>query len=219
MDFDARLREALSESLLNMKEVSLRAGLNPGYLSSLLRRKESPTVANMLKIARALNVSPSWLIGAPVAQAVAPVSGIPIVGSVAAGDWREAVQMPEDEWDYISVPADSGAFGLRVEGDSMDEVYPSGSILICEPLDAYGGEVVEGDHVIVERWRAGEVEATCKEIGKDLAGRIWLRPRSKNPEYAPIRLPAPNSADAYGTTIRITAIVVGSYQPRSIPKK
>lgn len=135
-------------------------------------------------------------------------------GAVAAGVFASAYEWPESEWEpysggvHIEVP-EGRRFGLRVEGDSMNLIYPPGTILDCVAID-FAPDLASGQRVIVERRRGAEVEATVKEyvVGDD--GREWLVPRSTNPELVPILAAAPvNGIDE----VRIVAVVVGSYRP------
>ena len=140
-----------------------------------------------------------------------------VKGEVAAGVWREAVEWEQADWRpyqggaHIEAPTDA-RFGLVVVGDSMNEVYPPGTILDCVScLHSQCDEVRSGQRVIVIRRRFnGEMEATVKEFLQTGDG-AWLIPRSSNPSFqVPISLSAPEP-DIEETTI--TAIVRGSYRP------
>lgn len=143
-------------------------------------------------------------------------------GSVQAGQWSEAMEWPADEWQRITLPRPDGHrayFGLRVKGPSMNQVYPEGTILVCVPFHDYDHALNEGDHVIVQRWEAGQVEATVKELRQSGDGGIWLWPRSDHPEHqTPIALPK-NGKDhpeyEGSNEIRVVAVVVADYRIRS----
>ena len=142
-------------------------------------------------------------------------------GAVQAGHWTEAMEWPADEWQKISLPRPDGHrsyFGLRVKGPSMNLVYPEGTILVCVPFHDYDHGLEEGDHVIVQRWQAGQVEATVKELRASPDGSIWLWPRSDHPEHqTPILLPknGRDHAEYDGSDeIRVVAIVVADYRVR-----
>jgi transcriptional regulator with XRE-family HTH domain len=137
-------------------------------------------------------------------------------GTVAAGAWVEAYEWPEEQWEPYTggdhVRAEAGRrFGLRVEGDSMNVIYPHGTILDC--ISAFDGVVVHsGQRVVVVRERAdGRLEATVKEYLLDADGKQWLVPRSTNPAFQ-----HPFSLDDPGEGIvdaNIIGLVVGSYRP------
>ncbi len=146
-------------------------------------------------------------------------------GVVQAGQWSEAMERPAKDWQKITLPRPGGHksyFGLRVKGPSMNQVYPEGTILVCVPFHDYGYGLEEGDHVIVQRWDAGQVEATVKELRKSPEGNIWLWPRSDHPKHqTPIALPrnSENHPEYDGSNeIRVAAIVVADYRVRTRPR-
>lgn len=138
-----------------------------------------------------------------------------VKGNVAAGVWKEAWEMRADEWEVFTGRADVAApikdrFGLRVVGESMNMVYPPGSILECV---AYQGQSVpNGRRVVVQRVRVdGMIETTVKEFLQDETGAIWLVPRSTNPAMqAPIRI-GDHESDI--TSVEILGVVVSSIRP------
>ncbi|WP_182849678.1 helix-turn-helix domain-containing protein [Pelagerythrobacter aerophilus] len=111
-----------------------------------------------------------------------------VKGDVQAGVWKEAWQFAEDEWERYTGRADIKVslrerFGLRVVGESMNQVYPHGTILDCV---AYTGDqtIPNGKRVIVQRIRNGdETETTVKEYHRDADGVEWLVPKSDNPAF------------------------------------
>jgi SOS-response transcriptional repressor LexA len=139
-----------------------------------------------------------------------------VKGEVAAGIWREAWEVEPDEWEVFTGRADVTAplrerFGLRVVGDSMDEVYPPGTIVECVAYDGED-EIPSGKRVVVLRSNiSGDVEATVKELVYDPDGRMWLRPRSSNPMFQ--AFPANEPDDPKITKVEIIAIVVSSIRP------
>lgn len=135
-----------------------------------------------------------------------------IKGIVAAGTWGEAMEVAESEWEPFTGRSDVAAlprdrFGLRVEGDSMNQLYPPGTILEC--VSVFGHiEIEPGKRVIVLRERTdGKVEATVKELVED-NDELWLVPRSTNPAHQAFKLD--DSGDPEIVETRITAIVVAS---------
>lgn len=174
------------------------------------------------KYARAFKVKPAWLLCLPGSngedELLAPGPTLFIKGSVQAGYFAEAWEVPEDEWERYTGRADVAApvsrrFGLRVVGDSMNEIYPPGTILDCVALDPFGaGEIENGKRVIVRRKRFNDgVETTVKEYFRDADGIEWLVPRSRNPAFqAPFRCDEPGEGIEH---IEIIGIVVASIQP------
>lgn len=136
-----------------------------------------------------------------------------VKGAVQAGAWSEAYEWPEEDWQTfvgrpdITVSLES-RFGLRVVGESMNVVYPHGSVVECVKL-MHGAELVSGKRVVVIRQRDDfELEATVKEFVVDDAGIAWLWPRSYHPEFqAPWRIDEPGPGIV---SIEIVAVVVAS---------
>jgi SOS-response transcriptional repressor LexA len=158
---------------------------------------------------------------APLIPTNANTIHIQVRGAVQAGYFTEAMEWPIDDWENISLPRPDGHksyFGLRVKGPSMNRIYPEGTILVCVPMYDYHDMLENGDHVIVQRWDAGMVEATVKEMQRTPEGETWLWPRSDHPEYqSPIALPANNGghSDYMGSNdIRVVAVVVADYRVR-----
>ncbi len=139
-----------------------------------------------------------------------------IKGNVQAGHFVEAWEVHEDEWERYTGRADIAApvrrrFGLRVIGESMNEIYPPGTVLDCIARDPYD-EILNGKRVIVQRRHFDQgIETTVKEYFVDADGVEWLVPRSRNPAFqAPFRCDQPGKDIE---AIEIIAVVVASIQP------
>jgi len=119
--------------------------------------------------------------------------GVPVVGSVAAG---QPVLAEENIEDYVQLPpeigGEDGEFILRVRGDSMKDAG-----------------ILEGDHVVVRRQEIaddGDIvvalvgeEATVKRFFRE-ADHVRLQP--ENDAYEPIR----------STEVELLGRVVGLYR-------
>jgi phage repressor protein C with HTH and peptisase S24 domain len=135
-----------------------------------------------------------------------------VVGKVEAGAFSEQWQRDESEWEAFTGVADVDAplkdrFGLKVAGDSMNLVYPEGTILEC--VWYFGDEIIpSGKRVIVQRTkRDGTLEATVKELFRDDDGVEWLVPKSSNPVHQAFRGDRPGEGI---TSVEIIARVVAS---------
>jgi len=120
-------------------------------------------------------------------------------GAVQAGDWRDAIEWPEADWQTFSISglsprpnAAQPAFGLLVRGLSMNLVFPPGTILVCVRYADLGCAPLAGDHVVCQqRQRNGLVEATIKELTHSASG-WWLRPHSDSPAHQQAILLSPS---------------------------
>jgi SOS-response transcriptional repressor LexA len=170
------------------------------------------------RYARFFRVAPEWLLYGKSSNAQPAELGprLFVKGAVAAGIWKEAWETPEDEWEVFTGRADIAVpiqrrFGLRVVGESMNEVYPPGTILECVRYDQKE-PIPSGKRVIVIRKKVGGgVEATVKELARDENGAEWLVPRSTNPAYQAFRGDQPDSPDI--VSVEIVGIVVASTRP------
>lgn len=169
------------------------------------------------RYARFFRTTPEWLLyGREIGDRITAAQlgpPIPIQGAVAAGVWRERWEYPEEEWETFTGAPEVEAplrhrFGLRVEGDSMDLLYPPGTVLEC--VRYWGDEPIpNGKRVIVQRTNDDDtIETTVKEYHQDKDGVEWLVPRSSNPAFqAPFRCDQPGQG---AKDIRVTAIVIAS---------
>lgn len=154
-------------------------------ISNIERGKQALTFEWMKRIAAALKVSPQDLIAAPVAG-----EPVEIVGNVQAGAWRD----PGDTIDAgrVIVPAldrwrNTRKMACRVVGNSMNEIYPDGSIVVWVPVSGDDAPLQAGRRYIVERRRGDLRETTLKEYRVGGDGRQWLVPRTTDPaEQTPI---------------------------------
>lgn len=194
-----------------------RLGVTQATVSRWESGKSDPEYEHLVKLAEMANLPVQEFLESPD-DPVVRLPGTPVVvlGSVAAGVWRQAWEWPEEDRFvfhgglHVDVQGE-GRFGLRVDGESMNLVYPAGTILDC--IATYGSrDVNPGQRVVVVRRRVcGDVEATVKEYTRDSSGAEWLLPRSTHPDFqAPISV---GNADPDIEEIAIIGIVVGSYRP------
>jgi SOS-response transcriptional repressor LexA len=102
---------------------------------------------------------------------------VPVISWVQAGDWSHAADLLQPgeglEWVETGVSVQAHTFALRVDGDSMEPEFSSGSVIVVEPdMEAY-----PGDYVIAKN---GDNEATFKQLVRDGAD-YYLKPL--NPRY------------------------------------
>jgi transcriptional regulator with XRE-family HTH domain len=174
--------------------------------------KRLPDLESLDRLAKALGVTPGSLLDGEALVSIGPT--LFIKGEVAAGIWRPAAEWPEADWQTFTGRSDVKAsaehrFGLRVLGDSMDLLYPPGTIVEC--VSTFGHvEPVPGRRVVVVRKNEQqEYEATVKELVEQ-DGKLWAVPRSSNLSHRPINLTDPE--DGILET-RIAAVVVASIRP------
>lgn len=158
-----------------------------GVGKSTVRKWETGDIENMkrdkiVKLAKALRVSPSYIMGIEEEQPqieTLPVKKIPVVSKISAG---LPIYSEENLIDYIyfatnKLNSDKEEFGLKVSGDSMDKIFQDGDIV-----------VVEKDSII-ENGQLGVVmingyNATVKRIRYN-GDQVILIPESNNTNHYP----------------------------------
>lgn len=216
-----KLKAVLDERGLDMKNVSLDAGLNASALSEILGKKnKDPSVSTLMKLVGKLQLSYDQLLTERSFDQK-PKSAH-VVGETAAGRWLEAEIWDESKYEPVPfVPTRYSNLeqrAYRVIGPSMDERgIHDGMFVITVQYWEVRTQPQDGDIVIVERRRdGGLVERTVKEI-VIRPDRIELTPRSTDERYKePFVIPR----DARGAhklsehlEIEIICLVIGCYSP------
>ena len=102
---------------------------------------------------------------------------IPVIGLIAAGNWREAVQNTRATMPTIDPDAPPRAFYLEIVGDSMDLVVADGARVLVDPDDR---TLYPGRYYVVQN---AEGETTFKQVKTD---PLRLVPCSSNPAHTEI---------------------------------
>jgi len=112
-----RLQEAIRESGLSQGAVARRAGINPGYLSKLLKGKHVPSAEMLLRLAAALEIPPSGLLG-EVEESLS-LKKLPVHEEVVVGHPLETDQKPVGEGEVSSEQYRPSRYLLRARGNAM----------------------------------------------------------------------------------------------------
>lgn len=199
---------------LTQGQIAERLGVSTPQVSRWETGKDGIPSARLASLAEAYGASIGALFDdGAVFAAIGPT--LYVKGEVAAGVWREAFEWPEGEWLSFSGRADldldpQHRFGLRVRGESMNLVYPHGTIVECAQI-GLGVALEPGRRVVVVREdEGGCLEATVKEyVARD--GINWLWPRSSHPDFQqPWNLEEPGEGIV---RISVVGIVVASIRP------
>ena len=112
------------------------------------------------------------------------MSGIPVLGAVAAGGLVETFDDVQDRLDLAAVLETSGLFALTVNGDSMVDAYiADGDVVLMEPVPEPSRL---RDGTVVSALVPGS-GTTLKHFHRQGA---TVRLEAANPAYAPIEIPA-----------------------------
>ncbi|HAR6921837.1 TPA: helix-turn-helix domain-containing protein [Staphylococcus aureus] len=158
-----------------------------GVGKSTVRKWETGDIENMkrdkiVKLAKALRVSPSYIMGIedekPQLETI-PVKKIPVVSKISAG---MPIYTEENLIDYIyfatkNLNSNKEEFGLKVSGDSMDKLFQDGDVVVVEKDSTVengqlGVVLVNGYNGTVKRIRYNN-------------DQIILIPESNNPSHYP----------------------------------
>lgn len=123
------------------------------------------------------------------------IKSIPILGSISAGKPVLASEHIEGFMPVLrKFVGEEDYFFLRVKGDSMNQEFPAGSLVLVHKTP-----VVENGHIAVVR--VGDSDATVKRIalGK---GTITLLPMSTNPEHLPVTYGADDEIEIIGRVVQ-----------------
>lgn len=189
---------------MTQEDLADKVGSHRVTIAKLEAGKIDLTLDWMVRLAAIFDVAPQDLISNQTGESV------PIVGKVQAGSWADHPCFDDgDSGEFITIPLLKGYVGTpkqatRVVGNSMNELYPDGSIVVWIPFRRAAEELRIGRRYIIERVRHGSYEATLKEFRIDSQGREWLVPRTTDPaEQAPLQAIADD-----GATIRVVGRVI-----------
>lgn len=188
--FIKRLSTLLEDKQMKQSDLAKISGVRASSISDYLTGKYKPKQDNIDLIARALGVSPAWLMGYEDKDSATPVlptkknyrkiARIPLLGRVAAGIPIEAIENIED-YEEMYIPAledPHDYFALRIVGHSMEpRIWDGDVVIVHKQSDVDSGQIavvlVNGD------------DATVKQIKKSDAGLtlIGLNPTVYSPHF------------------------------------
>lgn len=192
---DERLRQLkAADPKMSERRILMSQELDFATIRRIRNRGQTPGVVILGKLETALRVPPGYLTEAVSdREAVAgpiKLTRIYVKGAVQAGIYRDAIEWDGDEWYSMTVPTDDRfpgveRFGIEVRGNSMNAVYPEGTVVLVVRFGDIARGPKSGERVVALRRSAetGEFEATLKEYQLDGQGRHILWPRSDDPDF------------------------------------
>ena len=171
-----------------------------GAFSAYLNARTPLNLDALIKLSNYFGISPSE-ISPELAAGIESVSGItdkmdnnvgaanieglkrvPVLTYVQAGKWREAIQMPADDYIFVSIDVSPYTFGARIIGDSMMPEFKEGDLIIIDtqidpqPTDLVLAESHEG--ITFKKYRSRGIN----EDGVEVFDLVPL-----NPDFPTIR--------------------------------
>jgi transcriptional regulator with XRE-family HTH domain len=195
---------------LTQVELAKKVGVHQTAISKWELGVDIPASNTMDALCAALDTTPSAILGTGTDKNPPIGRRIKVVGELAAGSFQETIELPEpfevlvaglpSKYDNIKLE------GLRVKGDSMNQIYPDGSIVYVAPVRAVSGWPRSGQVVVVMHHKQGLTEGTLKEYVVNEYGK-WLYPRSNHPDHqAPVNYTGEHIDEEY----EITGVVVAA---------
>lgn len=214
MEYGQNIKRFRKAARLTQAQLAEKMGVEQPTVQRWETQKREPSLPDLERMAGILGVTVSDFFSNVTTAQLGP--RLFVKGQVAAGVFSDAWEEDPDNWQEFTGRPDhaspaSERFGLRVAGDSMNEIYPHGTIIECV---RYWGDyqIPNGKRVVVQRKQCGDgIETTVKEYLRDAEGIEWLVPRSTNPAFqTPFRCDQPG-ADI--EEISIIAVVIASIRP------
>ena len=199
-EFKERLDEAMRIRDISAAELSRISKVNEGAISQYRAGKYKASQRSLDKLARALNVSIPWLMGADVPMTDEPTAPtlpsptitedtvtFPVITSVAAHydgvsiDESVAGEKIEVPRAYLKGRKAEEFCAMRVRGDSMFPAFQNGDVVLVlrQSTMNHSGEIGVISY--------GDDEMTIKRINY-VDGEDWLELVPLNPAYPPRRI-------------------------------
>lgn len=214
-DVGKKIRELREKLGLSQVEFATRLDEDQSKISKWERGKQRPNADGAAKLAALAGQSVAeWWGVAPLRATDINAPMVRVIGELRAGAWREAVEWPHDDQFTVPVPRDPAKpalplQGFIVRGESMNRIYPDGTLVFVAATIPNGIKPKSGDIVLVQRRnRDGLYEATLKELVVSEDGARWLWPRSSDPEHqAPLQYRSTDAEEVTVTGVVDTAVL------------
>jgi SOS-response transcriptional repressor LexA len=223
-----RVDERRQELDLSERAVALKAGLSASQVRTMRRqhrerKQRGASLRTITKLARALEVTPEWLMsGAGQREVIRTekdgetANGLRLAGTVAAGTWVE-IGSDKGDGQRVSVPPDPRypahyQSAYEVRGTSTDRFARPGDFLIVVDRNATGLPLRSGDIIIVTQVKDDLREVTARRyrMPDSAPSGCALCFESDDPRYRQwIELPTVEGNER----VMLGGIVVGVYRP------
>lgn len=222
LDILERVRSALEASGLSEAAASRKVDGKPDLIRNWRRNPNIiPRIDTLVALASALEVAPAWLAFGVDGDGPPEIAdnGLPLVGLVSGGFWREVDAIRDDDPTPSPFRPDprwpaNAQFALRVEGESINRVARDGDLLAVVALEAVGRMPDDGALVIVEEARDGGsmIRTTAKRLHR--RGELHeLHADSDDPRWRDVRLVIePGVDDGRPTVTRVTGLVTAVHR-------
>lgn len=175
-----KIAEARSAKGWSQAELAKRIGTTQQQIARYESSENDVKASVLIKMSNALDVTISYLLGLTGSFQIVSNGGsrsMPLFGRIAAGTPREALLDSDDRHatEETLYSAHPNGFWLTVSGNSMNRLFPDGSLVLIDPDE----EVRNGDVGVV--FVNGD-DATLKRVYFE-GGSVRLHPESYDAEY------------------------------------
>ncbi len=193
--YGKRLSQAIEFAGITQEELADMVGLSQPTVNYLLHKTKRGS-SKTLQIAKVCGVSSDWLstgtgdmvesVKSNIRPADQPTRFVPIISSIQAGNWSEAIDLYEPGYSDETVARINGGekvFALYVDGDSMTAPagvrpsFPEGYIIHVDP-----DQIPQNGDCVVAKVK-GDNKVTFKQLKYD-GDKPYLKPL--NPDHKPI---------------------------------
>lgn len=177
-DWRDRVRKMIDpEKGRDMRSISVKAGMSPGWLSDTLNDNSSPKISVFLKLADALEVPAAYLLEGDERFRIT----VPVVGIVSGGEgWTPFESFHRDACEKATFElGDHDMIALDVRGDSMSPAYRDGDQIFCQRRFGAGIHNLMGQDCVIE---TAEGEHFVKILEKGSRPDLYCL-RSYNPFF------------------------------------
>lgn len=202
------IRKKRIELGLTQAELGEIVGFSQQSITKFEKGDRSIDENKIYLFSKALKIDPAEFINSTKANN--SITTINKIGFVEAGNWQEALQLPQEEWEAVCYEINDNMkglhiFALGVRGNSMNRIFPADrTTLICCCIDDYPYPIENGDYIIAQKISPdGKYEATVKRYTKIDDNTVILYPESTDESYKPIIVTA-NDNNGY----EIKAVVI-----------
>lgn len=212
--------QAICDELgIKYTELAHLAGIDPATLTRFMNNpnyKHTLSHKTVHKIAVATNrPEPPDSVTTARLPLQTTLPNVRVVGTAAAGLWKDVSLIADDYYTYEQVPVVEDAryagreqYALLVEGNSINRKIQNGEYAICVVWGDLGIDPKEGQFVHVERNRGGLQEATIKLVKIGERGKVELWPHSTDPHF---QTPIAVDHSDEDTEVRIRGLVIGKF--------
>jgi len=201
------------------EELGKKVGYPQGTVAKWENDKQAPRSDALGKLAELAGETRLQFIGQePVPMSDMPGRRVEVITDIQAGAWRSSPEWDQSDRYEASVILPRSFDNIpihaaEVKGDSMNMLYPDGSLVFICPLENFPGGLRSGLPVVAINHDHGAYEVTLKEYVVDEKGEKWLVPRSTSLEHQ-----QPVKFDKRNNVVEIVGVVVASFSTTQFPR-